>query len=196
MSLLQNKNRKKLLLITLAIVVLPLAIYFATRGNKESEIDFFSEGENAPTEHVMDAYVTESDSGYIVRKMMAPEVKVFRDNPDSVYSEFPQGVTMIVLNKKGETESSLSCGYALSVEKKNQFVAKNNVVVTTVKGDTLRSEHMVWDKKKKTVKSETNVHISRENEVIFGTGLEANEDFSKYKILNVRGKFNRVYEDI
>jgi hypothetical protein len=64
---------------------------------------------------------------------------------------------------------------------------KKNVVVVNEKGEQLNTEHLVWDEKKAKLLSDEFVKITTKEEVIFGTGLEANEDFTKYKIFNIKG---------
>ena len=62
-----------------------------------------------------------------------------------------------------------------------------NVIVTNEKGDKLNTEHLIWDEKKQKLLSNEDVKITTKDEIIFGKGFEANEDFTKYKIFNIKG---------
>jgi len=47
----------------------------------------------------------------------------------------------------GEVESELRSNYAISYENSDIMEAKENVVVVNKKGETLNTEHLIWEKK-------------------------------------------------
>ena len=59
------------------------------------------------------------------------------------------------------------------------------------KGDKLNTEHLTWDGKSRKVYTNAFVRITTPDKVMTGTGLESDETFSKYKILNVKGIIRR-----
>ena len=65
--------------------------------------------------------------------------------------------------------------------------AKRNVVVINEKGDRLNTEHLIWDAITKEIYTKEFVKITTKDETIWGDGLKANQDFSKYEILNIKG---------
>ena len=65
--------------------------------------------------------------------------------------------------------------------------ARKNVVVVNQKGDRLNTEHLIWDEKKQKLISDEFVKITTKDQIIYGDGFEANEDFTKYKIFKTRG---------
>ena len=46
----------------------------------------------------------------------------------------------------------------------------------------------MWDEGKELLSSDEFVKISTKDEIIYGEGFEANQDFSKYKIFKVKGR--------
>jgi LPS export ABC transporter protein LptC len=54
-------------------------------------------------------------------------------------------------------------------------------------GDRLNTERLVWDQKTAEITSNAFVKVTRKDEVITGTGLRANQDFSKYRITKISG---------
>jgi hypothetical protein len=46
---------------------------------------------------------------------------------------------------------------------------------------------LFWDEKKELIYTNKFVKITTENEVIWGEGLEANQEFTDWKIKNVKG---------
>jgi LPS export ABC transporter protein LptC len=67
------------------------------------------------------------------------------------------------------------------------MVARNDVVVINSKGEKLKTEELSWSKKHHRIFTDEFVTITTEDEVIYGHGLEANEDFSKYTIKKISG---------
>ena len=63
----------------------------------------------------------------------------------------------------------------------------DDVVVINRNGEKLNTEHLIWDADSKKIYTDEFVKITTKEEIIFGDGLEANEDFTKYKILNIKG---------
>jgi LPS export ABC transporter protein LptC len=65
--------------------------------------------------------------------------------------------------------------------------AKKNVVVINEKNEKLNTEHLIWNEKTKKIYSDEFVKITTPDEIIYGTGFEADQDFSRYKIMNIKG---------
>lgn len=65
--------------------------------------------------------------------------------------------------------------------------ARKNVSVINQKGERLNTEHLVWDERSEKLTSDEFVKITTKDEIIFGNGFEANQDFTKYKIFNIKG---------
>ena len=61
------------------------------------------------------------------------------------------------------------------------------MVVVNEKGEQLNTEHLVWDEKQEKLLSDEFVKITTKDEIIFGNGFEANQDFSKYRIFKIKG---------
>jgi lipopolysaccharide assembly outer membrane protein LptD (OstA) len=67
------------------------------------------------------------------------------------------------------------------------MIARNNVEVINIKGEKLNSEELIWNNKNKKIYTEKFVTIQTKDEIIYGDGLEANEDLTNYKIKKIRG---------
>jgi len=65
--------------------------------------------------------------------------------------------------------------------------AKNNVIVTNIKGEILNTEHLIWDQNKKIIYSDVFVKITTPTQILFGKGLESDERFENWKIKNPTG---------
>ena len=73
--------------------------------------------------------------------------------------------------------------------------AKNTVKVKNVNGDLLETEHLVWNEKTEMVYTEEFVKITTKDEVIYGEGLESNQDFTKYTIKKISGTIMLTHFD-
>jgi hypothetical protein len=65
--------------------------------------------------------------------------------------------------------------------------AKNNVVLSNSAGERLNTEHLIWDQKEDRIYSEVFTRITSPDKVIYGEGFESTPDFSKYRILKIKG---------
>lgn len=141
-----------------------------------------------PTETAENIRIIYSDSAVLKVILEANHLERFMgENP---YLEMTNGVHVRFFNNLGQVESELRSNYAISYQNKDVMEAKENVVVVNKKGETLNTEHLTWDKKTEKIHTEEFVKITTEDEVIFGHGLESNQDFTKYRIKKIKGTIN------
>lgn len=84
-------------------------------------------------------------------------------------------------------ESTLTALYARWYEEKGNVLIRDSVVVVNKKGETLRTEELIWNQNIRKFYTEKFVRITTADQIMFGDGLEANEDFSWYRIKNPKG---------
>ncbi len=106
------------------------------------------------------------------------------ENP---YREMPKGLKAIFYDEALNVKSKITADYGIRYEKEQKMEARKNVVVVNEKGEQLNTEHLVWDERREKLLSDEFVKITRKDEIIYGTGFEANQDFTKYKIFNIKG---------
>ena len=136
-----------------------------------------------------DVVVERSDSGMLVAKLSAPVmISLDNDNADSSMLEFPKGFTAYMFDIGDTTPTSMIRGdYGVNFEKKELVIARHNVVVTNMKTqETLETETLFWDQRKKKIYTSNVVKISSPDKIIFGDSLTANEDFSRREIFGIR----------
>lgn len=141
-----------------------------------------------------DVVIERSDSGMLVARLMAPVMRSI-DDPDSAMLEFPKG--FIAYMYEGDTipSSMISGDYGVNYEKKELVIARHNVVVKNIKTDeTLETETLFWNQRKKKIYTSSLVKISSPDKIIFGDSLTANESFSHREIYGIRATIE-VNED-
>jgi LPS export ABC transporter protein LptC len=149
------------------------------------KVKLLSKGSVEPVESASNVKILYSDSAKLQTEITAPEMNHFEtENP---YLEMPLGLKAIVYDDSGGVKSRITADYGINYEREQKMEAKKNVVVINEKGDQMNTEHLIWDQKQGKLLSKEFVKITTKDEIIFGTGLEANEDFTKYKIFNIKG---------
>lgn len=174
---------------TLSIKVITVFIGSVMLCSCKNDIDVintFTEIHNLPTQSVKNLETIYTDSGKIQIKLLAPKLKRF-SNVEEPYIEFPAGIEVIFFDKKQEPESQLTAKYAIYSETNELWEARDSVIAINNLGDTLNTELLFWDEKKELIYTNKFVKITTENEVIWGEGLEANQEFTDWKIKNVKG---------
>jgi len=147
---------------------------------------------NLPSESMKDAEIMYSDSAKVKMKLTAPQLDRYVEKQ---YIEFPQGVKILFYNDSMKVTSQLKADYGIRYEKEGKMEAKRNVEVVNVKGDKLNTEHLIWDEAHGKIYTEAFVKITTAEEVLLGDGLESNQDFTKYKILNPTGTISLKDEE-
>jgi LPS export ABC transporter protein LptC len=107
------------------------------------------------------------------------------DNPKQV---FPEGVKVDFFNEKGEITSTLTAKTATREQKKGIVTCRDSVILQTVKNERLETEELIWNENEQRLNTNKFVKVSKPDEVIYGFGLEADQDFTYWRILVPKGK--------
>jgi LPS export ABC transporter protein LptC len=126
-----------------------------------------------------------SDSTIVKAKLITPELLNFKT--EKPYIEMNKGVTVIFYDQNQQESSRVKADYAIRRERENIVELKRNVVATNIKGETFKSEELIWDETKKRFYSNKLVSITSNQNILHGTSFWANEDFSYYEIVQSTG---------
>ena len=121
-------------------------------------------------------------------KIKAEAKTLTRFNTDHPYMEFSDGIKVSFYSVDGQVSTTMVADYASAVENSSIMTARKNVEVINAKGEKLNTEELIWDEQKKVLYSNAFVKITTAEEIIYGNGMEANEDFSDYVIKKITGK--------
>ena len=72
---------------------------------------------------------------------------------------------------------------------------KDDVVVVNEKGERLSTQELTWNKEKKKIYTDKYVQIETEDAILRGDGFEADERFTRYKILKPKGPIKIAIDD-
>lgn len=165
-------------------MVLLLTVFIACKTDKE-EITKVTEVSKLPQESGRNVEILYSDSGMIQMKLTSSRID--RHAGETPYLEFPEGLVVDFYDENLNIKSKLSANYAIRYEKEKKMEAKKNVVVVNVKGEKLNTEHLIWDEAREKIYTNEFVKITMKDEVLYGEGLESNQDFTRYRILKIKG---------
>ncbi|OZA21453.1 MAG: LPS export ABC transporter periplasmic protein LptC [Sphingobacteriales bacterium 17-39-43] len=98
-----------------------------------------------------------------------------------------KGVTVIFYDQNQQESSRVKADYAIRRERENIVELKRNVVATNIKGETFKSDELIWDETKRRFYSNKLVSITSNQNILHGTSFWANEDFSYYEIVQSTG---------
>ena len=169
----------------LLLTILP-TLLFVSCENEIAKIKVLSSNDELPSVTAEGFEMLASDSNIIRFKMQTPEL-IRHASEKEPYTEFPKGVKIIKYDASMNIISSITALYAKNFDSDDRWEAKNNVVAVNLKGDTLKTEYLVWDTRKQKIYSDQFVKIIRKDQIITGIGLESNQDFSNYQIKNPTG---------
>ncbi len=169
-----------------SLFLLVLTIQGVSCENDQAEIKRITKVSTEPVEHIKGLEILYSDSGLVRVKVNSPELKkiVF---PDPI-TEMPAGIHIQFYDENKKVTSELRSKYAIHYENESKWEAQKDVVVINEKGDQLNTEKLIWNEREEKLTSDEHVKITTAEEIIYGKGFEANQDFSRYKIFNVKGR--------
>ena len=128
-----------------------------------------------------------SDSAVVQVQVTGPKMLRHLDK-NTPTEEFPEGIRVDFLNKNRRSTSNLTAKYAIRFESKNEIIVRDSVVRNSGKGEKLETEELIWNDKKKKMSSKKFVKITKPDEVIYGYGFEADQEFNRWEIIQVTGQ--------
>jgi len=176
----------------IAALFLGAAILFYACENDIEKIKAFSSPENLPVVEAEDIETMFTDSGEIRFFLKAPKLLRF-ENEGKSFVEFPEGIELVKYDEHKEIISSITADYAQQFEKQKKWEAKNNVVATNARGDTLKTEHLIWEEETEKIHTEDFVKIIRPDQIITGIGFQSDQSLQNWKIKNPKGT---IYVDV
>lgn len=138
------------------------------------------------TERADSVTIIYSKDGFTKAQMFA---KTFNHVQDAKppYIEMRNGLRVLFYDDNMQVQSTLNAKYGRYFEQNGNVLVRDSVVVYNIKKEQLNTEELVWNEKLQKFFTEKFVKITTPTQVIYGDGLESNQNFSDYTILNVKG---------
>jgi LPS export ABC transporter protein LptC len=120
-------------------------------------------------------------------KLSAPFMLRYQ-RADSPYAEFPRTLHVDFYNDTMRIESQMDAHYGKYLVNQDVVYLRDSVVVKNVlKGDTLRCRELWWNQHTERFYTDLPVRIYEPDKILYGTGMEADQNFRWYTIKKMTG---------
>ncbi len=129
-----------------------------------------------------------SDSTQLKVVLKANRMLIFNKNVTEPYTLLPKGLFVTFFDDQEKVSATLKANYGIRYEIKKQMEAKYAVELINKDGTKLETEKLIWNEVTQRIYTDAFVKITNRKEIIMGTGMESNQDFTKYEIKHVTGQ--------
>jgi len=187
-ALIKNVNHIKNIKYRLALVA-GLLLFSACENSLKDIQKISSQEVSKPISTTTGLDVTYSDSAKVQFRLTAP---LLLDYIDKKFKEMPKGLKIIKYETtpKGVVQTAqITADYGIMREGDKIIELRRNVVATNQKGETFKSEELIWDQGKRDIYSNKFVQMTSPNgTVLYGTGATTNETMYPWIIQNTTGQ--------
>jgi LPS export ABC transporter protein LptC len=141
---------------------------------------------NGPDRVTTNAEYFYSDSGRVLNRINAGTISEYTGDDDP-HTELTNGVELTFFDTAGHPSSRLTARRGQIMPKQQRMEVEDQVVFTNAKGEKLETEQLTWDQDSDRVHTDRPVKVTRTNDIIYGQGLDASQDFSRYTIRHITG---------
>lgn len=166
--------------------ILLLALLAGSCKNDPKEIDKLVNKGTPQEDRATDVTILYSEYGKTKVRLYAKEF-IRNEVAKPPYTDMKNGLKVEFFNDSLKVESVLTARYGRIYEKQENVLLRDSIVVVNKKGERLNTEELVWNQSIRKFYTEKFVKIYTPTQVMYGDGLEANEDFSWYEIKNPKG---------
>ena len=177
---------------TIIYMVIPMLLAFGilySCENDVNEIESLSNNKKTPVSSGKNVSFIYSEKANVKVKVTAPLMEEYGEE-ENKYMEMTKGIKVLFYDSLNNVSSTLTSNYAIHRVSKNIMEAKDDVVVVNDMGEVLNTEHLIWLEDSSKIYTEEFVKITTEDEIIMGEGMEANQDFTKWRINKIKGTIN------
>lgn len=179
-------------LVRIAVLFAGAAILLYSCEDNIEKIKAFGTPENLPVVEAVNFETLYTDSGEVRFYLKAPKLMRF-EGDGKPYVEFPEGIELVKYDENQEVVSSILADYAKQFVDEEKWEAKNNVIATNAQGDTLKTEHLIWEEDEEKIHTEEYVRIIRPDQIITGIGFQSDQTMQNWRIKKPRGT---IYIDV
>ncbi len=172
-------------IIILAWIALALGIFSCRQQVQEELPEILLE--NSDIELLEGVEIIYSDSAEVKVRVTGP-VMYYHTAPNDPRQEFPNGVEVEFLGRRGEVVSTLTAKYAIRKESMGIIIVRDSVVWQSTQKERLTTSELTWDERRQKVFTDHFVVITRPEEILYGRGFEADQDFSNITLKAVEGR--------
>lgn len=144
--------------------------------------------ESSPDRVTTQAEYLYSDSGRVTNRLRAGKIQEYMDK-DEPRTDIADGLELLFYELDGTEGSRLTARRGRIWPNEGRMQVNEQVIFTNAKGEKLETEELIWEQDSARVHTDRPVKITRKGDILYGQGLDAAEDFSRYTIRQVTGSF-------
>lgn len=126
-----------------------------------------------------------TDNAEKVMELTAPKLERKEENPAK--DIFPEGILVTFYNDEVEY-ATLQADFAERLPDQYLVIATDNVVFENIEGEKLETSQLKWDERKGRIFTDRFAKFTRPDEIIYGYGFNANQDFTEIEFEKTTGK--------
>jgi len=181
--------QKTHLVCSTGILVLIFGLFFSSCSSKVAS-DIPSElltSKKTPSVEATNFQTFYTDSGVVRFSLKAPKLLIFSQEREP-YKEFPEGFHIQQFDANRKVISELSANYGKNYEREQKWLATGNVVMVNIKGDSLRTEELIYLINQDRIYSDKFVNIKKGDQNITGTGgFESDSQMTQWTFKKTTG---------
>jgi LPS export ABC transporter protein LptC len=180
--------------------LLAMGLLFASCGNKQKDLPSNGQHTIIPEEvEKVEIFMSEGNNtagnlqAKIKGKLTSPFMLQYQ-RADTPYTEFPRTLHVdfykdsIKIGEMPVIESQIDALYGKYFTNQDKVFLRDSVVVKNVlKGDTVHCRELWWDKQTQKLYTDKPVRIYTKDKILFGTGMEADQNFRWWNIKKMTG---------
>ena len=156
--------------------------------NNKDRIKHIKDYESLQEDRASDVTILYSEKALVKANLFASEF-VRNENARPPFTELRKKVRVFFYDDQKKVKSTLYAKYARMYEHNKNVIIRDSIVIINQKGEQLKTE-LVWNEQLRKFFTNKPVQIKTAAQMIYGNGLEANEDFSYYQITQIKGIVN------
>jgi len=165
------------------LAIISLSLYSCE--NNLNTVNLITAKDETPLGSEDNAVFVYTDSARTKFRITAPLIERFGGDDQRQIAK--KGINVEFYDDSNRINGHISANYGIRHEKTGLVEGDGNVVVVNKKGERLNTEQLFWSEAKHKIYTNKFVQIKTETEIIYGNGLESNEDFTDYKITEISG---------
>lgn len=130
-----------------------------------------------------------SDSGRVRNRLRAGRIREYLSSGRE-RTAVDQGLELTFFGPDGDSTSVLTAEQGEVLPGLHRMVVERNVVFINERGERMETDRLIWSQDSDRVWTESPVKITRAEDVVYGEGLDANEDMSRYVIRRITGQLH------
>lgn len=142
-----------------------------------------------PVQTTMNGTISYFSGGKKKVKLSASKMERYLEE-DSARLRFPEGLKVIFFDSLQGKRARLRAEQGVYHEVEKRMVVRDDVEFSNEKGEVLNTEKLIWSRDSGRIFTDAFVRIKREDGVIHGNGLDAEQDLSSYTIREVTGEIH------